>query len=104
MRGGSSWQLIFMIFIQCKYIEIQTEVNSLDNDLAVHLLVVQTWVTFRPPELNVGIYLPGKNWSRKYLCNWISKPVLACKDKKGKYFLFLCWSPQKVGDSIQKII
>ena len=55
MRGGSSWQLIFMIFIQSKYIEIQTEVNSLDNDLAVHLLVVQTWVTFRPPELNHDI-------------------------------------------------
>ena len=41
------------------------------------------------------VYLPGKNWSRKYLCNWISKPVLARKDKK-KYFLLLCWSPQKV--------
>ena len=47
--------MIYMIFIQSKYIEIQTEVNSLDNDLAVHLLVVQTWVTFRPPELNVGV-------------------------------------------------
>ena len=35
MRGGRSWQLIFMIFIQSKYIEIQTEVNSLDNDLAM---------------------------------------------------------------------
>ena len=47
--------MIYMIFIQSKCIEIQTEVNSLGNDLAVHLLVVQTWVTFRPPELNVGV-------------------------------------------------
>ena len=51
--------LIYMIFIQSKYIEIQTEVNSLDNDLAVHLLVVQTWVTFRPPELSVGVSSHG---------------------------------------------
>ena len=47
--------MIYMIFIQSKYIEIQTEVNSFDNDLAVHLLVVQTWVTFRLPELNIGV-------------------------------------------------
>ena len=45
--------MIYIIFIQSKCIEIQTEVNSLGNDLAVHLLVVRTWVTFRPPELNV---------------------------------------------------
>ena len=37
---GTSQILIYMIFIQ-SINEIQTEVNSLDNDLAVLLLVIQ---------------------------------------------------------------
>ena len=40
---------IYMIFIQSRYVEIQAEVNSLDSDLAVHLLVVQSLGRIQAP-------------------------------------------------------